>query len=259
MSRIPLIAGNWKMNKTAGQAGDYCRALKKLEPDRLPAELVVFPPYTALPAVAENLAGTTVRWGGQDLHWELSGPFTGAVSGQFLAELGCSYVIVGHSERRNIFGEADSVCARKIAAARKTGLIPVFCCGESDVERSQGSTFSVLERQLSAVTPADFAGETVIAYEPVWAIGTGNTATADQIVGVHQWLRRWLTVHHGTDVAERTRLLYGGSVTPAVAAELLALPDVDGLLVGGASLQPEAFFKIAEVGSASFLEARRLS
>ncbi len=259
MSRIPLIAGNWKMNKTAAQAGDYCRALKKLEPDRLPAELVVFPPYTALPAVAENLTGTTVRWGGQDLHWELSGPFTGAVSGQFLAELGCSYVIVGHSERRNVFGETDSICARKLAAARATGLTPVFCCGETATERSQGSTFGVLERQLSVVAPADFGGETVIAYEPVWAIGTGNTATANQIVNVHQWLRHWLTVRFGADTAERTRLLYGGSVTPAVAAELLALPEVDGLLVGGASLQPESFFRIAEVGSASFLENRRLS
>jgi triosephosphate isomerase len=205
-------------------------------------EVAVFPPFVALAAVADALRGTGVAYGGQNCHWESKGAFTGEVAAAFLAELGCKYVLVGHSERRTLFGETDETCRLKVRAALKAGVQPLLCCGETLAEREAGQTFAVVERQLRAVLSGlDPAEVVTIAYEPVWAIGTDRTATPSQAEEAHRFIRDWLAGNRSPGAAARTRILYGGSVKPDNTAELLGQPDVNGALVGGASLDLASF------------------
>jgi len=253
-TRVPLVAGNWKMNKGPAEArrfaGELLRAIPSDEnqtTNRGPqAEVAVFPPFTALPAVAEVLRDTPVSYGGQNCHWEEQGAFTGEVAAGFLAELGCRYVLVGHSERRTLFGETDETCRKKALAALAAGVEPLLCCGESLSERESGVTLKVIERQLDVVLRDLPSGaEFTIAYEPVWAIGTGRTATPAEAAEAHGFIRQWLARNLSPEAAGRTRLLYGGSVKPTNFGDLLTRPDVDGALVGGASLDVASFCGIA--------------
>ncbi len=234
------------MHRTNDEAG---RLVKALLASLLPApgsEVVLFPPFTALSETSYLLAGTPVGLGGQDLHWEREGPWTGEVSGAMLVSAGARYVLVGHSERRQFFGETDATVGRKTRAALDAGLVPVVCLGESLIERERGSTGDVVDRQfdegLAAVAPSELSG-VVIAYEPVWAIGTGRNATPSQAAEVHARLRARARAHFGAP-ADALRILYGGSVNPGNAVALFAEPELDGPLVGGASLAPETFLPI---------------
>ena len=244
--RTPIVAANWKMNKSPSEARAFTIELRVRLKDLRDREVVVFPPATALPAVADELRGSTVAFGGQNVHWEESGAFTGEIAPRFLVDLGCSHVLVGHSERRQLFGETDDDCRRKVRAALDAGLIPVFCCGEKLEEREDELTFATIERQLSiglrGLTEKD---ELIIAYEPVWAIGTGRTATPEQAQEVHRWIRSWLLRRISVAMADRTRILYGGSVKPDNIGALMAQPNIDGVLVGGASLELASFTGLA--------------
>lgn len=243
--RTPLIAGNWKMHLAPGEARKYAIQLRVHLDDVRERDIAVFPPFTALPAVIEELDRSVVACGGQNLHWEPRGAFTGEIAASFLADLGCRYVIVGHSERRHIFGERDEECGRKVRAAIDAGLTPILCVGETLEERETNLTQMVIERQLAAgLEPVRPDEAFVIAYEPVWAIGTGRTATAEQAGATHELIRGWLGLRLTPDAADRIRLLYGGSVKPDNVDMLLAVPDIDGVLVGGASLELDAFERI---------------
>jgi triosephosphate isomerase len=249
--RRPLVAANWKMHLLRGDAVAYCRALRR-GLGASPVRVVVFPAFPLIPAVAAELAESEVGVGGQDLHPAEQGPFTGDVSGAQLADAGCGWVLCGHSERRHGYGESDELVGRKVAAAVHAGLIPILCVGETREERRAGRTFEVLSRQLRAGLEP-FPERFALAYEPVWAIGTGDTATAEQAQEAHRFLRAELadTLDQagmtGSEAAEVACILYGGSVTPDNAAGLWAGPDVDGFLVGGASLDPEKFLAILSV------------
>jgi len=253
-TRIPLVAGNWKMNKGPSAARAFVQDVLKSAADGSAKvkvgeypELAVFPPFTALPAVADVLRSTSIAYGGQNCHWKSNGAFTGEVAPGFLAELGCRYVLVGHSERRSLFGETDESCGKKLLAAVAAGIEPLLCCGETLAERESGQTFAVLERQLrAALAGLSAAAPFTIAYEPVWAIGTGRAATPAQAGEAHAFVRQWLSRNLSPEAAERTRLLYGGSVKPDNIVELLRLPDVDGALIGGASLEVASFCGIAD-------------
>ncbi len=240
--RRRLIAGNWKMNSRKADGLALARCLAERARASAPAaELLICPPATLLALVAEAVARSPVALGGQDCHPEPSGAHTGDVSAEMLADLGCRYVIVGHSERRADHGESDALVRRKAEAAIRAGLAPIICVGESEAERLRGEAMAVVERQLAGSLPDAAGPETaVVAYEPVWAIGTGRTATAEDVAAMHAHIRRQLA---GQGPA--MRILYGGSVKAANAAELLALDDVDGALVGGASLKCEEFWAIA--------------
>ena len=231
-----LIAGNWKMHKTATEAEGLCLALR----DRLVGlegvDVAVCPPFTALLAAVSALAGAEIAVAAQNVHWEVQGPFTGEISAPMLRELGVYGAIVGHSERRQYFGETDETTARRAEAALEAGMSVIACVGETQEEREGGETEDVLRRQLSVLEPHE---NLVVAYEPVWAIGTGKTATPAQAREAHAFIRTLLDVP----------VLYGGSVKPDNAAELLAQPHVDGALVGGASLDVESFAAICEVGA----------
>jgi triosephosphate isomerase len=242
--RQPLIAGNWKMHKTLAEARTLAREIRQGLPAAARAEVAVAPPFTALAAVAAELAGSPIRLAAQDAFWERQGAYTGAISPLMLADVGCHYVILGHSERRQYFGETDQTVNRKLKAVLAAGLAAIACIGETLAQRQAGQTLEVVAGQLreglSGLTPAH-GDRLVIAYEPVWAIGTGVVATPEQAQEVHHFLRRLLP-----EVLGRAdlRLLYGGSVTPENSADLLAQPDIDGALVGGASLQSASFLKI---------------
>jgi triosephosphate isomerase len=242
---LPLIAGNWKMHKTLGEARDLAREICRGVGGRARPEVVLAPPYTALAAVAGELAGSPVRLAAQDVFWETQGALTGAISAPMLADVGCHYVIIGHSERRQLFGETDHTVNLKLKAALAAKLCPILCVGETRDERQAGQTIHRVGTQLREGL-AGLTGMTganlVIAYEPVWAIGTGLTATPLQAQEVHAFIRQELPQLIGA--GEEIRILYGGSVTPDNAATLLAQPDIDGALVGGASLKAEAFLKI---------------
>jgi triosephosphate isomerase (TIM) len=246
-ARRPLIAGNWKMYKTCEEAVATARRLASLVPDSAPAEVMIAPTYTALFPVAEAIRGSRVALGAQNLFWEKEGAFTGEISAGMLLSAGCTHVIIGHSERRQYFGETDETVNRRIRAALDAGLVPVFCIGETEAERDAEKTFSVLDKQvqmgLEGFSSADLA-QLVVAYEPVWAIGTGKTATSDQAQEVHQYVRERLARIFGDELAGVVRILYGGSVKPDNVRELMGKPDVDGALVGGASLDPDIFIKI---------------
>jgi triosephosphate isomerase len=246
VTRRPMMAANWKMNLLRADAVDCCRTLKRaLAEHPAAARVAIFPSFPLIPAVAAELAGTELAVGGQDLHPDDRGAHTGDVSGPQLADAGCSWVLCGHSERRHDHGEDDALVGRKAAAAVRNGLAPLICVGESGEERRAGRTFGVLERQLRAAMAAlagdsPGAGTFAVAYEPVWAIGSGETATPETAQEAHAFLRLLLAELAG-GAAAVLPILYGGSATPDNAAGLFAQPDVDGFLVGGASLDPQKF------------------
>ncbi len=245
--RRPLIAGNWKMYKTPAEAAATAAALAGLVKNVTGPEVMIAPPFTALISVAEAVSGSPVALGAQNLFWEKEGAFTGEISAGMLQAAGCTYVIIGHSERRQYFGETDQTVNRRMHCAVANGLFPVLCIGELEAERENGKTFSVLDKQikngLKDLFPKDLEN-LVVAYEPVWAIGTGKTATTEQAQEAHRFIRSQLEESFGKPLADSVRILYGGSVKPANIAELMGMPDIDGALVGGASLEAESFSKI---------------
>jgi triosephosphate isomerase len=242
--RQPFIAGNWKMHKTLAEASALARAIRQGAAPGRRAEVGLGPPYTALAAVAQELAGSDIRLAAQDTHWEKQGAYTGAISPLMLADVGCHYVIIGHSERRQHFGETNQTVNLKVKAVLAAGLKVILCVGETKEERQADLTIARVEEQLREGLAGVSAGPEalVIAYEPVWAIGTGLTATPDQAQEVHAFIRQELARLLGD--GGPYRIQYGGSVTPDNAATLLAQPDIDGALVGGASLKPELFLPI---------------
>jgi len=245
--RIPFIAGNWKMFKTVQDAVVFVKELKISVKDIADVEIVVAPPFTAVHAVAEAARNTNIGVAAQDVYWEREGAFTGEVSAPMIKEAGAEYAIIGHSERRRLFGETDAHVNRKIVAAIGAVLTPIVCVGETLEERERNETFGVLDRQikdgLDGLT-ADRVADIVVAYEPVWAIGTGRTATAAQAGEAHAHIRTRLRQWFGGDAADRCHIIYGGSVKPDNIRELIAEPDVDGALVGGASLDVRGFADI---------------
>jgi triosephosphate isomerase (TIM) len=247
MTRIPFIAGNWKMFKTVQETVVFVKELRSAVKDVAGVEIVVAPPFTALHAAAEAARNTNIGVAAQNVHWEKEGAFTGEVSPGMAKEAGAEYVIVGHSERRRLFGETDAIVNRKSIAALGAQLTPIICIGETLEEREANQTLAVLDRQLKdgldGLTGEQIA-ELVLAYEPVWAIGTGRTATAAQAGEAHAHIRARLRQWFGADAAERCHVIYGGSVKPDNIRELIAEPDVDGALVGGASLEVRGFAEI---------------
>jgi len=247
MGRLPFIAGNWKMNKMVGEALDLVRQLKALISNIEGVEVAVAPPFTALYAVHKEIEGTSIQLAAQNLFYEEKGAYTGEISPMMLKEVGCNYVIIGHSERRQFFGEMDETVNRRIKAALGQGLKVIFCIGETLKEREEGRTLSVIERQveggLRKFEKMEIKG-IVIAYEPVWAIGTGKTATPDQAEEVHRFIRERLERLYSREIAESIRIQYGGSVTPENIKGLMGQKNIDGALVGGASLKAETFSKI---------------
>jgi triosephosphate isomerase len=246
-SRRPLIAGNWKMHKTGPEAVITASTLKPLVADATEVDIMIAPTFTALAQVSEAITGSNIGLGAQNLYWESRGAFTGEISAEMIKAAGCRYVIIGHSERRQFFGETDQTVNRKIEKASQARLIPVFCIGETEAQRDAGDTFSVLDKQVKNGLENLFSENLqtlVVAYEPVWAIGTGKTATTDQAQEVHAHLRQRFADAYGADFAQKLRILYGGSVKPSNVKELMAMPDIDGALVGGASLDPESFSQL---------------
>lgn len=247
--RVPLVAGNWKMNKTLTEARELATAIVKAALNLVGSEIVLCPPFTALYEVAKILEGSQVQLGAQDIFWEDSGAFTGEISGPMLRDVGCQYVIVGHSERRQVIHENDDVINLKVKAALRNQLCPILCIGETLEEREKGLTLnrieSQLEHNLKNFSPEE-ATKIIIAYEPVWAIGTGRNATPDQAEEAHQYVRKILARKFGDEFASCAIILYGGSVKPENAASLAEQSDVDGFLVGGASLDALSFIKIIE-------------
>lgn len=245
--KTPVIAGNWKMHKGPETARRFCREFAQVAPSASDRTLLLFPPAISVPAVRTGLDGHHVGIGVQNIHWEAQGAFTGEMSAAMAREAGVGYVLVGHSERRHVFGETDEETGRKVAAAVDAGVVPVLCVGEKLEERRAGRLEEVILRQLDAGT-AQVSDEAVaamlVAYEPVWAIGTGETATPGDAADAHGRLRARLRERLG-EAATGVPILYGGSVKPQNAGELLGAPDVDGVLVGGASLDPRDFAKIA--------------
>lgn len=251
--RQPLVAGNWKMNGSVESVRELLSGLKAGIGDIAKCEVAVCPPYVFIPMVQAELSGTAIPWGSQNLSTEQSGAFTGEVSGSMLTDFGCTYAIVGHSERRTLYGEDDALVARKYAVARAAGLKPILCVGETLEEREKGITEEVVARQLDAVIDLEGVAalaDGVVAYEPVWAIGTGMTATPEQAQDVHAFIRNRVA-QHDSGVAANLRILYGGSMKPGNAPELMAKADIDGGLIGGAALQAEDFFGICKAADAS--------
>lgn len=249
--RQPLVAGNWKMNGSRESIKQLLDGVKAGLAEVNNAEMAVCAPSVYIADVQSQLEGSGVAWGGQDVSVQDSGAYTGETAGSMLADFACKYVIIGHSERRTYHGETDQVVAEKFTAARKAGLIPLFCLGETLEERESGTMEEVVARQLDAVINhcgVDMLGEGVIAYEPVWAIGTGVTATPEQAQEVHAFIRDRINGHNAM-VAEKIQILYGGSMNPGNAAELLANADIDGGLIGGASLKAADFLAIGKAAN----------
>jgi triosephosphate isomerase len=243
--RKPLIVGNWKMNKTASEAAVFIRALRDRVSASPHADVVLAPPFTALESARNALGPSSwIGLGAQNIHWETHGAFTGEVSAPMLCDLGCRYVIVGHSERRTFFGERDETIQKKVRAALRHGLSPILCVGESLTDRETGRTESVttgqLRGSLAGLTVQDLA-TVIIAYEPIWAIGTGQAATAEQAVAVHRSIRLFVETEWNSEAASAIRILYGGSVTPQNIESLLVSDTIDGALVGGACLNLDLF------------------
>ena len=243
--RRPILAGNWKMNKNIIEAVDLVKALKNNLKDVSDRSVVVCPPFVSIYPVSEELHDSDIAVGGQNIFWEEKGAFTGELSGSMLKSAGCTYVIIGHSERRQYFGETDETVSKRLKAALKYKLIPIVCVGETLAEREKNITFKVIEKQikegLKDLSPEDWKS-VVIAYEPVWAIGTGKTATPEQAQEIHAFIRGLLP----KDISQSTRILYGGSVKPGNVKELMGKEDIDGALVGGASLKAEDFTQIVK-------------
>jgi triosephosphate isomerase len=245
--RIPFIAGNWKMFKTVQEAVMFAKELRRLVKDVTDVEIVIAPPFTAVHSVAEALRSANVGVAAQNLYWEREGAFTGEVSGAMIKEAGAEYVIVGHSERRRLFGETDATVSRKTSAAIGAGLTPIVCVGETLEQRERNETLAVLDRQIKdglESLNAQQMAELVVAYEPVWAIGTGRNASAAQAGEAHRHIRTRLRQWFGANAADQCHLIYGGSVKPDNIAELIREPDVDGALVGGSSLEVKSFIEI---------------
>jgi triosephosphate isomerase (TIM) len=247
MKRKPLIAGNWKMYTDPVSASELASKLKSSLTGCIWADLAVFPPYTSLNAVISFLKGTSIHVGGQNLHWEKEGAFTGEISGPMLKSTGCDMVLIGHSERRTYFGETDERVNLKLTAALSTELKPIVCIGESLEQRESGITEKVVEHQLvNGLSNITSLENIVIAYEPVWAIGTGKNATPEQAGEVHKFIRSLVAKGWGEPAAQGVRILYGGSVKPDNSAQLWSKEDIDGFLIGGASLKAESFTAIAD-------------
>jgi triosephosphate isomerase len=251
--RIPLVAGNWKMNGSLAQNATLIQELKSGLENIAGAEVVICPPYVYLQQMIQAVQGSLIKLGAQNLSTEEKGAYTGEVSGAMLVDLGCTYVIVGHSERRHLYGETDDVVAQKFARAQQFGLVPILCVGETLVEREMNSTQVVVARQLDVIIQhlgVECLNKAVIAYEPVWAIGTGRTASPEQAQAVHEFIRGRIA-DLDADVAAQVRVLYGGSVNADNAAALFANTDIDGGLIGGASLQASSFLMICRSGAQS--------
>jgi triosephosphate isomerase len=246
-TRTPFIAGNWKMYKTPSEARETAARLVDLVADVDDVDIMIAPTYTALESVSGVTKNTCVSLGAQDLFWEKEGAYTGQISAAMLVDAGCQYAIIGHSERRQYFGETDETVNKKLRAAIAAGLKPVVCVGETEAERESGQTFSVLDKQIKFGLNEYFVddlSDLVIAYEPVWAIGTGKTATEEQAQEAHQYIRSLIQKLFSDDLSGSMRILYGGSVKPANTSGLMAMADIDGALVGGASLDAESFSQI---------------
>jgi triosephosphate isomerase len=246
-ARKPLIAANWKMYKTPSQSSEFVTAFLPLVQDRTRDEIVLCPPFVDISAVVAGARGSNVHVGGQNMVWQEEGAFTGEISAPMLVACGCTYVILGHSERRQFFGETDETVNKKLHAALKHKLTPIVCVGELLAEREAGKTEEVLLRQTAkglAGIAADLAHSIVIAYEPVWAIGTGKTATPEMAAEAHHIIREQVARSLGREIAGGMRILYGGSVKPENASALMGQEEIDGALVGGASLDPQSFSKI---------------
>jgi triosephosphate isomerase len=242
--RKPVIAGNWKMFKTVKETVQFIEQVKPLVQNNRGVEVVIAPPYTALPEAVKASGGSNVKISSQSVHWETEGAFTGEIATGMLVELGVQYCIIGHSERRQYFGETNQTVFKRTKAALQSGLIPIVCVGEVLEEREAGRTAEVIKTQfsegLAGLTPEEFS-HIIIAYEPVWAIGTGKTATPEMAEEVHRQIRGLVKTQYGEQLAEGLRVLYGGSVKPDNVKGLMSQPDIDGALVGGASLKPDSF------------------
>jgi triosephosphate isomerase len=242
--RIPIIAGNWKMHKTEQEAVGLASDLAKRLKDTSGVKVIICPPFTCLSPVAKAVKGSEISLGGQNMHWEEKGAFTGEVSPTMLLTAGCEYVIIGHSERRALFSETDDGVNLKTKSSLKFGLSPIICVGESLKQREANETKQVVEHQVKGAFKdlnSEDAGRTIVAYEPVWAIGTGKTATPNQANQVHLFIRELLSAQFGKGCADQINILYGGSVKPENSEELLQMPEIDGALVGGASLDAQSF------------------
>jgi len=251
--RKPLIAGNWKMNTKVEEAVNLIKTIADGIEGTDGVEVLIAPPYTTLAAAREVIGSSGIFLSGQNMHYEMNGAFTGEISGRMLQETGCTHVILGHSERRSLFGETSQMVDLKAKSAVLIGLIPIICIGETLEEREGGKTFEVIERQLKESLDNFIADElllpsTTLAYEPVWAIGTGKTATPDQAQEVHGFVRNWVENTFNQGTANQIRILYGGSVKPDNAADLMSRTDIDGALVGGASLKADSFLGIIRFG-----------
>lgn len=249
--RQPLVAGNWKLNGSLASVKELLAGIKAGLGEVTNAEVAVCPPYIYIPEAQTQLSNTSIAWGGQNLSAETGGAFTGEVAGAMLRDFGCKYVLVGHSERRTLYGEDNALVAKKFAVAREAGLIPILCVGETLEERQQGTTEEVVGAQLSAVIDREGVAalaDAVVAYEPVWAIGTGMTASPEQAQAVHAFIRAQVAQHDAA-VADGLRILYGGSMKPENAVELMAQSDIDGGLIGGAALKADDFLSICKAAN----------
>lgn len=247
--RIPMIAGNWKMNLTLEESVVLVENMSNGIKGLSGVDVLVAPPFTALPVVKEAIGDSKIFLGAQNMHWENNGAYTGEICGSMLKEAGCTHVILGHSERRSHFKEPSEWIDLKVKTAFLVGLIPIVCIGETIEEREKGDAFKVIERQLIGslkhlLDGKQMPNSTILAYEPVWAIGTGHTATPDQAQEVHQFIRQWIRDKFDQQAADQIRILYGGSVNPDNVKELMSRPDIDGALVGGASLKADSFLPI---------------
>jgi triosephosphate isomerase len=248
-NRKPLMAANWKMNLSLDEAEDLLTQVKRAPIDFNTVDVLVAPPFTALHLANMLLAGTDIHLAGQNMHWETGGAFTGEISPLMLKEAGCGHVILGHSERRTLFFETSGIVSRKVGAAFEAGLVPIVCIGETLEERKEERIFDIIRSQLHESLkmrgqPRNLSQSVILAYEPVWSIGTGRTATPDQAEEVHFFIRRWLRENFDNDLGEAMRILYGGSVRPDNIKDLMSQPDIDGALIGGASLGAESFLSI---------------
>lgn len=249
--RKKIVAGNWKMNTSVAEAQDLASSVKRELGDRREVDVVLCPPYTSLKAVGDIVSEGHIKLGAQNMHWEKDGAFTGEISAAMLRDLYCRYVIVGHSERRALFGETDAIVNKKVATALDSSLEPIVCVGETLEQRDAGAMAEVIRTQVtgSLAGLADRLDRIIVAYEPVWAIGTGRTATPEQAQEVHALIRSLLAELADESVAQSVRIQYGGSVKPANARELMSQPDIDGALVGGASLEARSFVEIILAGA----------
>ena len=250
-NRKPLMAANWKMNLSLDEARDLLIRIKGAKIDFDKVDVLVAPPFTAMRLANELLAGTDILIAGQNMHWESKGAFTGEISPMMLKEVGCSHVILGHSERRALFFETSEIINRKVDSAIEAGLIPIVCIGETLKEREEKKTFDIIKAQLNESLKffsqkESLPVELILAYEPVWAIGTGKTATSEVAQEVHLFVRRWLRENFDNDTGKAIRILYGGSVRPDNIKEIMLQADIDGALIGGASLKADSFLSIIQ-------------